>query len=59
MTGNHSDLKVVLVTGPIDFRTGVNKLVSLVANALHKDPYCGRVFVFRSKRADPAKTHPL
>ena len=55
MIGNHADLKVVLVTGPIDFRAGVNKLASLVANALHKDPYCGHVFVFRSKRADRLK----
>ena len=55
MIGNHADLKVVLVTGPIDFRAGVNKLASLVANALHKDQYCGHVFVFRSKRADRLK----
>ena len=55
MIGNHTERKVVLVTGPIDFRAGVNKLVSLVANALHKDPYCGHVFVFRSKRADRLK----
>lgn len=55
MIGNHSDLKVVLVTGPIDFRAGVNRLVSIVANALHRDPYCGQVFVFRSKRMDRLK----
>jgi transposase len=55
MIGTQSDLKVVLVTGPIDFRAGVNRLVSLVANALHKDPYCGHVFVFRSRRADRLK----
>ena len=55
MIGNHADLKVVLVTGPIDFRAGVNKLASLIANALHKDPYCSHVFVFRSKRADRLK----
>lgn len=55
MIASNSNLKVVLVTGPIDFRAGVNKLVSLVANALHKDPYCGQVFVFRSKRMDRLK----
>ena len=55
MIGSQGELKVVLVTGPIDFRAGVNKLVSLVANALHKDSYCGHVFVFRSKRADRLK----
>lgn len=26
MIGGHSDLKVVLVAGPIDFRAGINKL---------------------------------
>ncbi len=55
MIGGRSDLKVVLATGPIDFRAGINKLAALVANALHKDPYCGDVFVFRSKRMDRLK----
>ena len=50
--GWSSDLRVVLVTGPIDFRAGVNKLTSLVANELGRDPYGREVFVFRSKRAD-------
>ena len=50
--GWSSDLKVVLVTGPIDFRAGVNRLASLVANELSRDPYGGAVFVFRSKRSD-------
>jgi transposase len=50
--GWSSDLKVVLVTGPIDFRAGVNKLASLVANELGRDPYGSDVFVFRSKRSD-------
>lgn len=50
--GWSSDLRVVLVTGPIDFRAGVNKLASLVANELGRDPYGREVFVFRSKRAD-------
>ena len=55
MIGAPSDLKVVLVTGPIDFRAGINKLAALVANALSRDPYCGDVFVFRSKRMDRLK----
>ncbi|KKW89306.1 MULTISPECIES: IS66 family insertion sequence element accessory protein TnpB [Sphingobium] len=55
MIGDRSDLKVVLVTGPIDFRAGINKLAALVAHALKKDPYCGDVFVFRSKRMDRLK----
>lgn len=34
MISGRSDLKVVLVAGPIDFRAGINKLVSLMANEL-------------------------
>lgn len=49
------DLKVVLATHPIDFRKGVHGLVALVAEALKADPYCGDVFVFRSKRKDRLK----
>ena len=49
------DLKVVLATQPIDFRKGVHGLVALVAEALKADPYCGDVFVFRSRRADRLK----
>ena len=50
--GWSSDLRVVLVTGPIDFRAGVNRLASLIANELGRDPYSNEVYVFRSKRAD-------
>jgi transposase len=50
MIVGRSDLKVVLVAGPIDFRAGINRLAALVSDALRRDPYCGDVFVFRSKR---------
>lgn len=55
MIGGRCDLKVVLVTGPIDFRAGINKLAALVANELGRDPYSNDVFVFRSKRMDRLK----
>lgn len=55
MIGGRSDLKVVLVSGPIDFRAGINRLASLVANELGRDPYSSDVFVFRSKRMDRLK----
>ncbi len=48
-------LKVVVACRPIDFRKGVNGLVALVAEALAADPYCGDVFIFRSKRTDRLK----
>ena len=55
MIGGRSDLRVVLVTGPIDFRAGINRLASLVANELGRDPYSNDDFVFRSKRMDRLK----
>ncbi len=50
MIGWRTDLKVVLVAGPVDFRSGINRLAALVSDALRRDPYCGDIFVFRSKR---------
>jgi transposase len=50
-----SDLKVVLATQPVDFRKSVHTLSALVSEALRSNPYCGDVFVFRSKRADRLK----
>lgn len=49
------DLKVVVAAQPVDFRKGVHGLVALVAEALKADPYCGDVFIFRSKRMDRLK----
>ena len=40
---------------PVDFRKGMHGLVALVASALKADPYCGDVFIFRSKRLDRLK----
>ena len=48
-------LKVVVAAQPVDFRKGVHGLVALVASALKDDPYCGNVFIFRSKRMDRLK----
>jgi transposase len=53
--GFRGDLKVLVASRPIDFRRGVHGLVTMVAQALGADPYCGNVFVFRSKRKDRLK----
>jgi len=45
-------VKIMVATQPVDFRRGMNGLVALVASALAADPYCGDVFVFRTKRLD-------
>ena len=42
----------MVATKPIDFRKGHDGLAALVKNELHKDPFTGTVFVFRSRRAD-------
>lgn len=49
------DLKILVASQPVDFRRGINGLVALVAEALKANPYCGDIFVFRSKRADRLK----
>ena len=55
MIALRSDLKVVLAARPVDFRKSVHTLSALVSEALRANPYCGDVFVFRSKRMDRVK----
>ena len=55
MISLRADLKVVLATHPVDFRKSVHTLSALVSEALRANPYCGDVFVFRSKRMDRVK----
>jgi len=45
-----ADLKIMLAAQPVDFRKSVHTLSALVSEALRADPYCGDVFIFRSKR---------
>ena len=48
-------VRIMVATKPIDFRKGHDGLAALVKNELHKDPFTGTVFVFRSRRADRLK----
>ena len=48
-------VRIFVATEPVDFRKGHNGLAALVQHHLHKDPYTGTVYVFRSKRADRLK----
>jgi transposase len=50
-----SEARVFVSTQPVDFRKGVHGLVAMVADGLQGNPYCGDVFVFRSKRRDRLK----
>ncbi len=45
-----SDLRVLVATQPIDFRSGMDRLAALVETVLKENPFAGDVFVFRSKR---------
>jgi len=45
----------LIATQPVDFRKGIHGLVALVTEALNANPYCGNIFIFRSKRADRLK----
>lgn len=55
MIALRADLKVVVSAQPVDFRKSVHTLSALVSEALRANPYCGDVFVFRSKRSDRVK----
>jgi transposase len=48
-------MRVLIATRPVDFRRGADSLAAMVQSALGQDPFCGTVFVFRSKRADRVK----
>jgi transposase len=48
-------VRIMVATKPIDFRKGHDGLSALVKNALHRDPFTGTIYVFRSKKADRLK----
>ena len=48
-------VRIFVATELVDFNKGHNGLAVLVQNHLHKDPFAGTVYVFRSKRADRLK----
>jgi transposase len=48
-------VRIMVATKPVDFRKGHDGLAALVKNELHKDPFTGTVFVFRSRKADRLK----
>ena len=47
--------KVYLACQPVSMRLGFDGLAARVAQVLHADPFCGHLFVFRSKRANYLK----
>ena len=53
--GVPAGVRVLVSTRPVDFRRGADSLAALVREELRQDPFCGTIFVFRSKRADRLK----
>jgi transposase len=51
--GPSGNVRVLVATKPVDFRRGADSLAAMVQSVLRQDPFCGTVFVFRSKRAQP------
>lgn len=47
--------RILVATGPVDFRKGHDGLAAVVQNELGLDPYSGVAYVFRAKRADRIK----
>lgn len=47
--------KVYLALSPVDMRKGFDGLAATVQRVLARDPFCGHLFLFRSKRADRLK----
>lgn len=49
-------VRIMVATKPVDFRKGHDGLAALVKNELHRDPFTGTVFVFRSRK--PSRRRP-
>lgn len=50
-----TEVQVLVATRPVDFRKQADGLAAIVQAALGADPFCGAVYVFRSKRMDRVK----
>lgn len=50
-----TELQVLVATRPVDFRKQADGLAAIVQAALGADPFCGTIYVFRSKRMDRVK----
>lgn len=50
-----AEIEVLVATRPVDFRKQADGLAAIVQAGLGADPFCGAVYVFRSKRMDRVK----
>ena len=50
-----AEMQVLVATKPVDFRKQMDGLAAIVQAALGANPFCGTIYVFRSKRLDRVK----
>ena len=50
-----AEMQVLVATKPVDFRKQADGLAAIVQAALGANPFCGAIYVFRSKRMDRVK----
>lgn len=48
-------LRIVVATAPVDGRKGMDTLAAVVQQALRENPFCGDLFLFRTRKADRIK----
>jgi transposase len=48
-------MRILLAVEPVDFRKGIDGLARLSREVLASDPFCGALFVFRSRRGHAVK----
>ena len=53
MISVRSGLRILVTASPVDL--GMDSLAMLVTETLRRDPFCGDLFVLRSKRNDRVK----
>lgn len=53
------DLQIYLHREPIDFRAGINSLVTLVEQSMLLDPLARAVFAFHNRKRDRVKASAL
>jgi transposase len=50
-----AQMRILVAVEPVDFRRGIDGLCAVCRAALATDPFCGAVFVFRSRRGTAVK----
>jgi transposase len=50
-----AEIQVLVATHPVDFHKQADGLAAIVQAVLGADPFCGAIYVFRSKRMDRVK----